>query len=135
MVVAIPVYDNGTIFPNASFAPHFAIYNVEKNAKSYLQTVHNPRAKLTPPLPECLSDATCECPEALAQDAEHMLSHYYLVEILHDCDVILAKAICTNTRRVLEYVGISVYKIPPIILEERHAINNFIVGQPDETKL
>ena len=133
MVVAVPVYEDGTIFPNASYAPRFAVYNVEGNAKTLIRTVRNPRAELAQP--ECLSVTECECPEALTKDTTHILSHYHLVEILHDCDVVLAKAICGNTKRIFEYVGIRVYKIPPIINQEQHAINNYIVGVNRENNL
>ena len=98
-----------------------------------MRTVRNPRAELAQP--ECLSSFECSCPDELTQDTTHILSHYHLIEILHDCDVVLAKSICGNTKRIFEYVGISVYKIPPIIQQEQHAINNYIVGNSHDNHL
>lgn len=132
MVVAIPIEDDGTVFFNTGYAPFFVIYNVNGNAKSLIKVVKNPRACEQQPV--CTTQAGCECLEMLKKDHEHIISHYNLVEILHECDVVLVKYVCDNTRRILEYVGITTYQIPPIILKEQHAINNFIVGGRRENR-
>ncbi len=126
MVVAIPVNKDGTIFHNAGYAPFFALYNTSGKTKTHIKTVENPRAKQVPV--ECSTTADCSCPEEMLQTPQHVLTHYYLVEILHECDVVLVKFLCEHTRRIFDYVGIKTYKIPPIIHDERHAINNFILG-------
>lgn len=128
MVVAIPVSKDGTIFHNAGYAPYFAIYNTNGKAKTRIKMVKNPRAMEVPL--ECTQDTACSCSPEMLQTPQHVLTHYYLVEILHECDIVLVKFICDHTRRIFDYVGIQTYKIPPIIRDERHAINNFILREP-----
>ncbi len=126
MITAIPVNPDATIVHNAGYAPFFSIYETSGSGAVHLKTVANPRAAMIPS--GCLATMDCHCPGEVAGDPQHMILHYYLVEILHGCDMVLVKFLCEHTRRIFDQVGLLTYKIPPIIHDEEHAIRNFILG-------
>ena len=132
MKIAIPFSRELELYRhNPSTAPKFGIYEIETDneciAVRLLSVQVNPWCEHScDNFPD--SDASCACDETRQQDIRHITEHYALLEVLVGCSYVLADHFCKNTKRVLGYGGIRVFKYPSVIRTAENAIKNFIIG-------
>ena len=132
MKVAIPLDEKQTVYHNNPFtAPKFAIYNIDIDRFDVHFTLNNivesPWGSSSyKKFKENIINCTCN--KKTQDNIRHICEHYSLLEVIADCNYLLADHYCINTSRVLNKGGIKVFKIPSIINRTDLAIKNFLIG-------
>lgn len=132
MKVAVPT-DNELSFYHANpiTAPKFSIYTIEGSYMDLtfhlVDIVINPWIILNRGVFN-EKQICCECGEEECLDIRHVSEHYALLEVIGECDYLLADHYCANTLSALKKASVEVFKIPSIIKKIDYAIKNFILG-------
>ena len=132
MKVAVPT-DNELLFYHANpiTAPKFSIYHIDGDylnlTFSLVDIVINPWIVANKGVFD-EEQINCRCDEEECFDIRHISEHYALLEVIGECDYMLADGYCKNTLNTLAKAGIKIFKIPSIIRKIDYAIKNFILG-------
>ena len=128
MEIAIPIDEQLSLYRKNPFtSPRFAIYQVDLANKVVItqkRVVENPLAKINGHFETDQINGSCSNQSEL----KHICEHYSILEVLSKVSFLLACSSCTNLKKSLKNVGITIYQIPPIIQEVETALKNFLIG-------
>lgn len=133
MKITVPLDTNHKVYPlNPWTAPLFAIYLIQDDDEGNI-TYECLEQKENPWIEDesiICDPMMCEggCSDIIKADLNHLANHYIILEVVNGCTYLIAETACSNVEKVLEYGGIEVYTLPPIIKDPDLAIKRLLVN-------
>ncbi len=134
MRIAIPIDEEDMVYKlNPWTAPYFDIYTIDGDGKK--AQCHFIEKRTNPWLGEDESiicdPMACQdgCSDIVKADINHLADHYIILEVVNDCDYLIARTFCSNIERVMTNSGIKIFEINPFINNSKSAIHNLVLSQ------